>query len=167
MRRRWAVLPAVVVALLVAAVALAMSPSRQRWMARARADVARQFTYVRLPRGARQVRHDPSVRGLHLEGRFCLPKYTAWDHRFWRVPGTPDSVSSWIQNHPPRHNLGFDVTGNSDITVPFKSHTKVSGQTVDIQLGVAKGSGTAIRVDSEAFVKPPPHTKNPCPSASY
>jgi hypothetical protein len=27
---------------------------------------------------------------------------------------------------------------------------------VDIQLGFAKGGGTAVRIDSEAFVTPPP-----------
>ena len=166
MRRR-AVCLSVVIALILAAVALAMSPSRHRWMARARADVARQFTYVRLPQGAKRVRHDPSVDGLHLEGRFCLPKYTAWAYEFWRVPGRQDAVFTWIEKHPPRHNLGYDATGDSDITVPFKSHKNVLGQTVDIQLGAARGGGTAVRVDSEVFVNPPPHTKNPCPTASY
>ena len=160
-------------ALLVAATALARSPSERKAMARARADVTRQLRYVRLPHGARKVSTDPSYHGLHLEGKFCLPKYTAWRHEFWRVPRTPESVSTWLQKHPPLHNLGYDLTGMPDgketvwdMTVPFKSHKRVLGQTIDIQLGYAQGGGTAVRVDSEAFVKPPPHTKNPCPAPS-
>jgi hypothetical protein len=163
MRKRWAVALAVVAALLVTAGALAMSPTDRNAMARARADAARQIAAVRFPRAATKVRDDPSVRGLRLVGRFCVKSYTAWDHGFWRVPGSLESVFGWMQKNPPLHTHGFDasrstnVTKSSvwDITVPFKDQTNVHGQMVDIQLGFARGGGTAVRVDLEAFVSPP------------
>ncbi len=164
MRRRWAGLLAIVLVLLGPAAGLAMSPAARRSLAHARADVARQLAAVRFPQDARKVQHDPSVRGLHLEGTFCVKSYTAWDHGFWRVPGTPESVFNWMQKHPPLHTHGVDASRSSphsrsdvwDITAGFKDQTNVHGQMVDIQLGFAKGGGTAVRIDSEAFVNPPP-----------
>lgn len=163
MKRRWTVALVVVAALVVTAVALAMSPRDRNAMARARAATASQIAAVRFPRGATKVQHDPSVGGLHLVGKFCNKSYTAWEHGFWRVPGSPQSVFAWVQRNPPLHIHGFDashstiVTKSSvwDITVPFKDQSDVQNQMVDIQLGFAKGGGTAVRVDSEAFVTPP------------
>jgi hypothetical protein len=163
MRRRWLVSLAVLLALLGAAAGLAMSPSARRSMSRARTDADRQLAAVRFPDGARKIRHDPSVRGLHKAGRFCVKSYTAWVHGFWQVPETPESLFRWIQKNPPLHTHGFDATWSKkngkavawDITVPFPDQTNVHGQTVDIQLGLARGGGTAVRVDSEAFVNPP------------
>ena len=68
-----------------------------------------------------------------------------------------------MQRNPPLHIRGVDASHSTiatkssvwDITVPFKDQTDVQNQMVDIQLGSARGGGTAVRVDSEAFVTPP------------
>ena len=164
MRRRWVVSTAVVVALIASAVALAMSPSGRKSMAQARADAARQLAAVRFPRGARKVRLDPSVLGLRLAGIFCVKSYTAWDHAFWQIPGRPESVFKWMQANPPLHTHWISASWSEkdgkavagwDLMAAFKDQTNVHGQTVDVQLGFARGGGTAVRVDSEAFVNPP------------
>jgi hypothetical protein len=110
MGRRGVGLIVLVLVLVGPAVGLAMSPAARGSLAHARADVARQLAGVRFPQDARKVPHDPSVRGLHLDGTFCVKSYTAWDHGFWRVAGTPESVFNWMQKHPPLHTHGVDAS---------------------------------------------------------
>jgi hypothetical protein len=185
MRKRWTALGAILLALLGAGAALAIGSSRRRSPGRsmtgaragriAKADAARQLAAVRFPPGARQVRRDPSVRPLgsawHSSGpqsRGCriLAKYDAWDTAFWRVPGTPDSVWNWMQNHPPvpafdsgrwyDENPGWKGPAPWGIDFIFKMLPHIVSRTDYVTLWFAKGGGTAVRVDTRGNAETAP-----------
>ncbi len=185
MRRGWALLLAVVFALSGAGVALAITPSARRSDVGARAgsvarlDVVRQLAAIQFPPGARKVRRDPSIRPLgsawdgytpQTPGCRLLEQYEARDSGFWRVPGSPPSVWKWMQRHPPVPAFDAGRWYDSDISWMGKSappwgidfifdrEPKVVGRTDFVTLWFARGGGTAVRVDTEADRKPPPHT---------
>jgi hypothetical protein len=152
------------ITLLVAAEAQATTPFARRSIAHARVDAARELASVRLPQGAKKVRSDPSVgRLLAPQQVGCVKKFVVEDGRYWRVPGQPASVWSWMRQHPVQSGeIGFGTGGERDIPIwlvmfLFPDQRDVTYRMIYIQLAPARGGGTAIRVDAIAVGEPRPH----------
>jgi hypothetical protein len=156
MVRRRALLLAGLLALLLAANAQALSPYNRHVRARARADAASALAGIQLPPGATTVRRDPGVHRLVRLGIFCTPRYVVDRHSFWRVPGGPADVWSWIADHPPASNYGGVGTSRSE-PGPFQGFVyfqsrdtkRVEDRQVIVAVADAKGGGTAVRIDSQ------------------
>lgn len=170
MRRRRVVWLAVLLALLLVAGAQAMTPFAHRSMARARRDAARELASVVLPHGAMKVSHDPSVHhALGPAGIDCTRKYVVDDHGFWRIPGQPAKVWTWLRNHPvphsDYHHAGSNPYGSKPVSwfvdADFKDQRNVVFRSVDMTLRPARGGGTALRADATAVGEPRPDAE-PC-----
>jgi hypothetical protein len=154
MMRQRVLLLAGLLALLLAANAQALSPYNRQARARARADAAEELAAIRLPAGATTVEHDPGEHRLAHVGIACPRWVTVDDHDFWRVPGTPADVWSWIQEHPPAGNQG-GVGASQSLPGPFQGFVyfsypttkKVDYRQLVASVAAAKGGGTAVRVD--------------------
>jgi hypothetical protein len=126
----------------------------------AKADAARQLGAISLPAGAREVGSDPSASST-LGGRSGVVR-TAFhnvidDHRFWRVPGDPVSVESWVKAHAPAGSH-LRSTGEVDevpavryvwFTFPSAS-ARVLERSLAVEVTSARGGGTAVRADGVA-----------------
>lgn len=190
----WAPFGAVLLALIGADAALAVTPFARRSEVGAKAgtvakaDAARQLAAIRFPPGARKVQRDPSIRPLgpawggnapQTRGCRILEQYEAWDSGFWRVPGTPSSVWTWMQHHPPVPTFDAGRWYDSDISWQgkspppwgidfiFKQQRNVVGRTDFVTLWFARGGGTAVRVETEAIRKPPPKPRCGPPTGTY
>jgi hypothetical protein len=144
-------------------------------MARARRDAARELASVVLPHGAMKVSRDPSVHpALRSQGFPCTrrdQKYVVDDHGFWRIPGKPAKVWTWLRNHPPPHtnyrHAQSNPYGSKPVSwffdVDFKNQRNVMFRSVLMTLRRATGGGTALRVDATAVARPRPDVV-PCVS---
>jgi hypothetical protein len=175
MIRRRAIWLTVVLALLGAGGAQAMTPFAQRSMARATAEAAKELASVVLPHAAKQVRHDPSVhRALTPQGVACTKKYVVEDHHFWRVAKNPGSVWRWMRTHRHEYSGRFgygELKQNGKalawyIMVFFSDQRNVTNRLLSISLKPARGGGTAIRADGIAVGEPRAH-QAPCLGTGY
>lgn len=156
-----------VVALAAATAAVAAAAGTRHTTASTRA-LARTLAHtlvsrMSLPPGALQVSssaEDPST-GSWLKGPTSRPgtPLLAQQHRFWRVPGDPQSVIAWIEAHPPA-GLVADGTGTGgrygvtqEWAVMFAARAvtgRISQAGVGVSATAATGGGTALRVDAYA-----------------
>jgi hypothetical protein len=172
MKRRAVVLSAVIALLLVAG-ALAMTPFGRRAKRHATADGAHALAALKLPAGARRVRGDDSVNGLlgAKPARFGgIPqRQVVDDMSFWHVPGKPRDVEQWVAEHPPAHFYGFGRGGPRPLFVEFTFVDKpgVTDRSLDIELWAAKGGGTAVRVDGVAVWLPHHRQPSGCGNGCY
>jgi Protein of unknown function (DUF4232) len=136
----------------------------------ARADVARELGELSLPAGARSVRVDPSewrvLRRYPPGGQSSLTNLID-AHAYWRVPGTPASVITWIDAHAPAgsrttgpytratpkvgpavEGLAFTFGAVQPLTIK-PSDTVISRQ-LTVEVTEATGGGSAVRADGQA-----------------
>jgi hypothetical protein len=172
--------PAVVVVLLLAAggaargVQAASGRSAASNRAAARVAAARVLRRVPLPAGATEVGTDPGPSmwlGSSVAGTPATPDLVDL-HRFWRLPGDPQTAIEWIQAHPPAGaTMSTTGTGGQYGTTVMWSVTfafpAVPGRISEEMLGVgvtaARGGGTAMRADGFAvwLIPRPPAERVP------
>jgi hypothetical protein len=167
MRRR--TLITITVGLLAVATAAAvdaapLAPASKANRAAARNDAAHELAELSLPSGATATATDPSTDGVLARYPPFGPGQTSSDlvddHRYWRVPGRPQSVVNWITGHAPAgsSSSGFSVDG-----LPFStpqvfygafgfasSAGHVENRTLAVEVTSAVGGGSAVRADGEA-----------------
>ncbi len=175
MRRR--TLITVTVGLLAAAATAAVAAvplSHQSIVNRAaaRADAAAQLASLSLPAGATTSAADPSTRNVLTHYPPFGPGQASFDlvddHRYWRVPGAPQTVIDWIESHAPpgSHSYSQGVAGLPsdqprvlDETFTFASGPNgIDDRALPVEATSAKGGGTAVRADGQAvwlLAKPP------------
>ena len=168
--RRYVLLLAALVSLLITAGAQASTPFARRSMAHARVDAAKELASVMLPPGAKKVTGDPSVnRGLRPEGVACFKKWVVEDHRFWRVAGKPVTAWASMLEHPPKRTGSIGTSSQVDhgktiawaIWFFLPAQADVVSRMLSIQFRFASGGGTAIRVDAIAVGESGPN-QTPC-----
>jgi hypothetical protein len=137
----------------------AVSGSTKRNHAEARADAKRQLASFSVPPGSNRVSQDPSA-GHTLSP--CPPvcdggEAVVDDSRFWRVPGDPQSVASWVRSHVPAgarvRSSGPEVgyPGTYQVWFSFDAAPgRVVGRLVIVEVAPAKGGGSVLRADSQA-----------------
>jgi hypothetical protein len=130
--------------------------------AAARVAAARALAETPLPAGAVTVGTDPGTGGWlkYPAGGAPATRELVDVHRFWRVPGDPQTVMAWIKAHAP---AGARVSGTGSggvygTTVMWSltfSLRPVPGVISEEGLGVAvtaaRGGGTALRADGWAI----------------
>lgn len=140
-------------------VAGAQKPLTSR--SKAKAEAARELAELVLPSGATRVSSDPS------EGSVLGPppipttnqKYAIDDAGFWRVPGKPPAVASWLQTQSPGGADGSfggsPYHGVSSFGWTFRYSRAVVLQALDVEVAPAAGGGSAVRADGVAVWVPP------------
>lgn len=139
------------------AVSAATAPTAASNQAFAQMEAARLLGQVPLPAGATPASGDASVSGTlgySSSGEPATADGVDY-HRFWTLPGDPQTQIRWIKDHPPAgaRIMSTGVGGSPgaqtwSVTFEFPA---VPGRTSDELLGVgmadAKGGGTAMRAD--------------------
>ena len=131
---------------------------------RAQADAEGLLSDLRLPEGAQLASSDPSVgQGLTVSSVFASAPGPgqAYADRFWRVPGEPQEVITWIETHVPAA-ARVSLFSRPPSDVGFRFRPRPSGVTYEEQLLVAalraEGGGTALRAQGQVVwfpVRPP------------
>ncbi len=128
---------------------------------KAKAEAARELSELMLPSGATRVSSDPS------EGSVLRPppipttnqKYAIDDTGFWRVPGKPSAVASWLRSQSPSGADGSfggsPYHGVSSFGWTFRYSRAVVLQALDVEVAPAAGGGSAVRADGVAVWVPP------------
>jgi hypothetical protein len=126
----------------------------------ARADAPRLLAALAVPPGATPVSADPS-RSKVLGASPSRPATPALVdvHKFWRVPGDPQSALNWIQSHPPSPH--HDTTGRTLTSTGGESAWDgysfspipgtLSSRVVIVSAARATGGGTALRADAQVI----------------
>lgn len=165
--RRGSIIALGMVAMLLVPGAVAVGSTTAGNKAAAQAAATQLLGVLQLPTGASKVASDPS-RSSVLGGAPGAPASPALidDHSFWRVSGSPSSVLSWVQAHPPAGGQGNEngFSGNFFGNAPSVSFTGfrfapvkgvLTSRELTVEVAPAKGGGTALRADAEVvwFVK--------------
>lgn len=151
----------------------AQEPSSQ---SKAKSEAAKQLSELMLPAGATRVTNDPS-KGLVLRRPFVPAtnrRYVIDDYRYWRVPGGPSEVASWIRSHPPAgaqqwFGVGRTPSGAHEFGWLFRypSEAEVVLQRLYVQVAPAVGGGTAVRGDGVAVWVPPHPAWDQVPGSAH
>ena len=164
--RKWSAWLAVLGVVLLA-VAIATGTSRARAPdRRAHPDARRILASLRLPPGATEVSADPSsARVLGAPpARPLVPRLVDL-HEFWRVPGEPAQVLTWIEAHAPRGahqdmggasspeagGSGATTIGTAWAGFGFADIPRALGdRELIVTVARARGGGTALRADAQS-----------------
>ena len=154
-----ALLPVAValVALAAGAVALASTTAANKRAAQRQAP--RLLRLLKLPAGAVAVSGDPSTGRLLSTAPFRPATANVVDvHRFWVVPGDPQSVLAWFDGHPPGRSQA-NMRGASASSHGFATAwsgfwfgpatSSLSDRELVVTVARARGGGTALRADSQ------------------
>jgi hypothetical protein len=141
-----------------------LAPASKANRAAAGADANHELAELSLPLGATEIASDQSTKRV-------LTRYPPFgpgqassdlvdDHRYWRVPGSPQSVVNWISAHAP---AGSSSSGFTLYGLPFStpqvsynafgfasSAGHVEDRTLAVEVTSAVGGGSAVRADGEA-----------------
>lgn len=121
----------------------------------AQAAASQMLAALQLPTGATEVTTDPSQSSaLGSPATSMATPALVDDHAFWRVPGTPASVLSWIQANPPAGAKRDESSGGegtpSWVGFRFPPRSGVlSSRELVIEVASATGGGTALRADAQ------------------
>ncbi len=124
----------------------------------ARVDARRILTLARLPTGTTSVSVDPSPHAQLKSAALSTGGGELVDlHRFYTVPGSPGSVLSWFQSHPPADTSGL-VEGGAAVgpgyrvdalAFSLRPNHRESTRSLVVSVTTARGGGTAVRVDAQ------------------
>jgi hypothetical protein len=149
--------------LVLAAASSALWPSATANRLLARLDTKQELALVSLPAEAVPVGSDPSVGRLlarNPPGEEAALSNLIDARRYWRVPGSPQSVLAWIAAHPP---AGGRAVGEGSYPAPhghgtifdarynFRSQRGADYRSLTFELTMATGGGTAVRADGQAI----------------
>jgi hypothetical protein len=127
--------------------------------AAARTAAQRVLAQLTLPPGATRSQVDPSGSALANPGFSVATPDLVDLHKFWRVPGDPETVYNWITAHPPPGSKltvhgGGGTNGVMQVWVAGFSFLPPSmrgapSEMLVVELTQAHGGGTALRADGQ------------------
>jgi hypothetical protein len=142
----------------VVAVSVAHTTAGNRAVARTQS--RRLLHRAVLPADAAVAASDPSVGGRLGFAPFVGAGAAVVDrHRFWHVPGDPQTVADWFRAHPPAGSSQNMAAGTGDsngfvstsLGFSFRPIGGVlASRTLAVTVAAARGGGSAVRVDGEA-----------------
>jgi hypothetical protein len=164
------------VALIAGAVAIGApdrtpAPSEASHRLAAEMRAAQLMREVPLPTGVEEVGSDESALSLLSGPEASLqrtPQLVAI-HRFWRVPGEPQTAIAWIERHPPAGSSliergsggrrGSTTTWGATFSFPAARSVLLT-VWLTVLVADAKGGGTAMRADAQVeWTRPRPSSE--------
>lgn len=126
----------------------------------AKRDAAESLGLLQLPDGAVRVDENPARDPQYLDTPHSSSPNVVEQSEFWRVPGDPWDVFSWLKKHPPAGTYvgGTGGGGNRDgmqvWNVSFARagiREVMDSRELSVTLAKATGGGTAVRADGVAI----------------